>query len=173
MRTRSRRATDRRFEASAERYRPIFLTLLLATLALPGVMFGQDAELLPGARLAPALAARLDRSVPTDTVPIIVEFRAEPAPSGVPGDLVPRLQIRSVNAMVRLDSARDSLGDQLKIRERLWVVPAVVVFCGGNDINRGKEPQAVAADFARLAGIVQAELPGVPMFYISMGFLDK
>ncbi|MEE8573663.1 MAG: S8 family serine peptidase, partial [Gemmatimonadota bacterium] len=126
MRTRSKRATDRRFEASAERYRPIFLTLLLATLALPGVMFGQDAELLPGARLAPALAARLDRSVPTDTVPIIVEFRAEPAPSGVPGDLVPRLQIRSVNAMVRLDSARDSLGDQLKIRERLWVVPAVV-----------------------------------------------
>ncbi len=126
MRTRSNRAIDRGFEESADRCRLILVTLFLATLALPGAMSGQDADSLPGARLAPALAARLDRSVPTDTVPIIVEFHAEPVPSGVPGDHVPRLQFRSVNAMVRLDSAREGLGDQLKIRERLWVVPAVV-----------------------------------------------
>jgi lysophospholipase L1-like esterase len=45
---------------------------------------------------------------------------------------------------------------------------AVVVFCGGNDINRGKEPETVAADFRQLAGIVRAELPGTSLFYISI-----
>lgn len=45
---------------------------------------------------------------------------------------------------------------------------AVVIFCGGNDINRGKTPSVVAEDFRRLAGIVQAELPGTMIFYISI-----
>ena len=126
MNTRSNRVTQGGLEASAGRCRRILTALFLATLSLPGALFGQDAEEAAAARLAPSLAARLDRSVPTDTVPIIVEYRAEPTPSAVRGDLVPRLQIRSVDAMVGLDSARDRLGDQLKVRERLWVVPAAV-----------------------------------------------
>jgi len=125
MNTLSNRATGGRLEASAGRCRPVLAALFLATLSLPGALFGQDAE-ASAARLAPPLAARLDRSVPTDTVPIIVEYRAEPAPSAVRGDLVPRLQVRSVDALVSLDSARDRLGDQLQVRVRLWVVPAAV-----------------------------------------------
>jgi lysophospholipase L1-like esterase len=45
---------------------------------------------------------------------------------------------------------------------------AVVIFCGGNDINRGKSPETVASDFHQLTEIVRVEHPGTPIFYISI-----
>ncbi|MBT8478604.1 MAG: S8 family serine peptidase, partial [Gemmatimonadetes bacterium] len=76
--------------------------------------------------VAPALSAALQRAVPDDTLSIIVQYAAPAPVPGPAADLVRRLQVRSTNALVSLDSATARAGSELQIRERLWVVPAVL-----------------------------------------------
>jgi hypothetical protein len=99
--------------------------VIVAALAFPAVLSAQDADQERPDPVAPSLTAALQRAVPDDTLPIIVQYAA---PSPVPGparDQVRRLQLRSANALVRLDSTAARVGSGLRIRERLWVVPAV------------------------------------------------
>ena len=44
----------------------------------------------------------------------------------------------------------------------------VVVFAGGNDINVGKSPEQVAADFKALAAKIHGPLPKTKVYYISL-----
>jgi lysophospholipase L1-like esterase len=44
----------------------------------------------------------------------------------------------------------------------------VVMYAGGNDINAGKTPEQVAADFKTFVGKVQAKLPETRIAYISI-----
>jgi len=95
-------------------------------LVLPGAVQGQEFEAARESPLAPALSAALERSLPGDTLSIIVQYAApDPAPGPV-ADYVRFLRVRSADALVPLDSAEDRIGPDLRIRERLWVVPAVV-----------------------------------------------
>ena len=98
--------------------------IALAAAVMPSVLSGQDVERTRDP-LTPALSAALQRAVPADTLSIIIQYAA-PIPSPAPAmDLVRRLQVRSANALVRLDSTASRLGSELRVRERLWVVPAV------------------------------------------------
>lgn len=98
--------------------------IALAAAVMPSVLSGQDVERARDP-LAPALSAALQLAVPADTLSIIIQYAA-PIPSPAPAmDLVRRLQVRSANALVRLDSTARRLGSDLRVRERLWVVPAV------------------------------------------------
>jgi subtilisin family serine protease len=98
--------------------------IALAAAAMPAILTGQDVAPTRDP-VAPALNAALQRAVSTDTLSIIIQYAA-PVPSPAPArDHVRRLQVRSANALIRLDSAERRLGPQLRVRERLWVVPAV------------------------------------------------
>ncbi len=98
----------------------------LTVLAAPGALRGQAVQAGGEGPVAPALSAALQRAVPGDTLSIIVQYAA-PAPApGPAASLVRRLQVRSANALVSLDSAADRAGSELRIRERFWVVPAVM-----------------------------------------------
>jgi lysophospholipase L1-like esterase len=63
------------------------------------------------------------------------------------------------------------MADAVKYAERI-VLPhaprAVFVFSGGNDINAGKAPEAVADDFKALAKKVHAALPKTRVYFISL-----
>jgi hypothetical protein len=86
---------------------------------------GQDGQAPPRDPLAPSLSVALARATSTDTLSIIIQYAtSDPAP-GAALDHVQRLQVRSADALVRLDSAQIRLGPSLRVRERLWVVPAV------------------------------------------------
>ncbi|MCL7960009.1 MAG: S8 family serine peptidase [marine benthic group bacterium] len=99
--------------------------IALAAAVMPAILSGQEVGPTRDP-VAPALGAALQRAVSTDTLSIIIQYAA-PAPSpAAPLDHVRRLQVRSANALVRLDSTERRLGSQLRVRERLWVVPAVM-----------------------------------------------
>ena len=61
--------------------------------------------------------------------------------------------------------------DSVNYAERI-VIPyrprRIVFYAGGNDINAGKSPQQVAADFQSFVAKVHAALPRTPIAYISI-----
>jgi len=63
------------------------------------------------------------------------------------------------------------MADAVTYAERI-VLPykprIVVVFAGGNDINAGKTPEKVAADFKALAAKVHGALPKTKIYYITL-----
>jgi len=65
------------------------------------------------------------------------------------------MQVRSADALVRLDSARVGLGDQLRVGERLWIVPAVTADATPAAV------QALAADPAVARIYLDERLPVV------------
>ncbi len=106
--------------------RSVLATIALAVIGTPAVATGQEVGPTEESRLAPSLSIALGRAAPADTLSIIVQYAA-PALAPVPAaQLALRLQVRSADALVTLDSATRSLGDRLRVRERLWVVPAVL-----------------------------------------------
>lgn len=63
------------------------------------------------------------------------------------------------------------IADSVAFAERIVIPYAprmVVMYAGGNDINVGKSPEAVFADFVAFAGIVRAALPETEIAYISV-----
>jgi lysophospholipase L1-like esterase len=62
------------------------------------------------------------------------------------------------------------ISDVVAFVERI-VVPyhpkQIVMYCGGNDLNSGKTPERVSADFTTFVEKVRAKLPQVPIAYIS------
>ncbi len=125
--TTSRSATTgRRRSLRAGGLLPVLAMMTAAVIGTPEVVTGQEAGAAAGARVAPSLSVAIGRAAPTDTLPIIIQYAA-PAPApGPAADQALRLQVRAADALVRLDSAARSLGDRLRVRERLWVVPAVI-----------------------------------------------
>ena len=63
------------------------------------------------------------------------------------------------------------ISDSVRFASRI-VLPCqprqIVFYAGGNDINGGKTPETVAADFRRFVGIVHAALPKTRISYISI-----
>jgi lysophospholipase L1-like esterase len=63
------------------------------------------------------------------------------------------------------------IGDSVRFADRI-VVPyrpkLVVMYAGGNDINAGKSPEQVAADFKAFVEKVRASLPRTRIAYISI-----
>jgi lysophospholipase L1-like esterase len=63
------------------------------------------------------------------------------------------------------------IADSVHFADRI-VIPfrpaMVVMYAGGNDINAGKSPERVAADFKAFVEKVRAKLPDVPIAYISI-----
>ncbi len=60
--------------------------------------------------------------------------------------------------------------DSLAFAERIVIPYAprqIVMYAGGNDLNSGKPPEKVIADFKAFAGKVRAALPEVEIAYIS------
>ena len=124
MTRRSRAAVRRRRQSRYGGLRSTLTAVFLAVAVAPGPLSGQDIEPRREGPLAPALSAALQRAAPGDTLSIIIQYAAPPPAPGPAFDLVRRMQVRSANALVRLDSATDRLGSELRILERLWVVPA-------------------------------------------------
>jgi len=63
------------------------------------------------------------------------------------------------------------IADSVRYAERI-ILPykprIVVVFAGGNDINAGRSPEQVAADFKALVGKIHGALPQTKLYYISL-----
>ena len=62
------------------------------------------------------------------------------------------------------------IADSVDFAERIVIPYAprqVVMYAGGNDLNAGKPPERVIADFKAFAGKVRAALPEVEIAYIS------
>ncbi len=63
------------------------------------------------------------------------------------------------------------IADSVHFADRI-VIPyrpkMVVMYAGGNDINGGKNPERVAADFKAFVEKLRAKLPDIPMAYISI-----
>ena len=63
------------------------------------------------------------------------------------------------------------VSDSLHFAERI-VIPyrprLIVMYAGGNDINRGKTPETVSADFRAFVDLVTAALPDTRIAYISI-----
>jgi len=63
------------------------------------------------------------------------------------------------------------IADSVHFADRI-VIPyrpkRVVMYAGGNDINGGKSPERVAADFKAFVERVRAKLPDIPIAYISI-----
>lgn len=63
------------------------------------------------------------------------------------------------------------LADSVHYFDRLVAAhrPSIVVlYAGENDLNDGKTPEQVAADFAAFRAKIQADLPGARLFYLSI-----
>lgn len=63
------------------------------------------------------------------------------------------------------------IADSVAFAERIVMPYAprmVVMYAGGNDLNAGKSPEAVFADFVAFAGLVRAALPETEIAYISV-----
>jgi lysophospholipase L1-like esterase len=63
------------------------------------------------------------------------------------------------------------ISDSVHFADRI-VIPyrpkRIVMYAGGNDINAGKSPERVAADFKAFVKKVRAKLPDTPIAYISI-----
>jgi CheY-like chemotaxis protein len=91
-------------------------------------------------RLDVRLRAAVLRLGGDERLPVLVEYAAPPpAPADRPSTVVARLQRRSASALVSLDGLLGGeAGGEIEVRERFWVVPAVLA-------------DATSAGIARLA----------------------
>jgi len=123
--TRSSRPGSGRWQEWEALVRGVGMSLLLAVTTGPSAAAAQQEAAPVTGRLAPSLSAALVRAAPGDTLPVIIEYEAAAPAPGPPAGLVQRLQVRSATALLRVDSAGAALGPRLRVRQRLWVVPAV------------------------------------------------
>ncbi len=127
--------------ARSVRARPGGVPLALVALGLlvPAAAHGQEGP-PPAALVSPSLSAALERALASDTLSVIIEYGAEaPAIAPTP-DLARYLRVRSADALIRADSSAARIGSDLRIRQRLWVVPAVTAVASPSAVR------ALAAD---------------------------
>lgn len=105
---------------------PLTVLSVATALVWPTTGRGQETSEPAVRRMAPALQAALAGASPSDTLTVIVQYRGPELPPVAALGVVRSLRAGSAEALGRFDAVREEIGPGLRVRERLWVVPAVV-----------------------------------------------
>lgn len=75
------------------------------------------------------------------------------------------------HAVINRGFGGSQIEDSIHFADRI-IIPyrpsAIVLYAGDNDIAHGKSPERVARDFKRFHALIQRELPGTPVYFISI-----
>lgn len=166
--------------------------MLVGTLALLGTACAHrdssqstpaEAEGAHGTRAAPAAAPALDPPSSPEWAKDMARFAAEDAATPPPADPVVFTGSSSVRLWQTLaadfpgvpvlnrgfggSEVRDAVhyADQVAVRYR---PRRVLIYAGDNDINAGRSPQQVQADFHAFVERIRRDLPGTPIAFLAI-----
>jgi hypothetical protein len=118
---------NRRAKTRVARRNLACVACLTAGVASPGGAGAQEIPAAARARLQPALQVALSRVAPEDSLSVVVQYHAPAVGPADPAGVVPSLQVRAATALMGLDATRARAGGELRVIERLWIVPAALV----------------------------------------------